>query len=374
MSTRGVVVGACAALTVAFFAVVTLPHHLLVERLFRHGNNHCQQMHVVPLCDRCPFRCSADGRSTNPVTTASKEIHRGKIIQLGTIAGIRIQVHWTFLLIVAWVALTSFFSGMNWLGAILNVGFILVLFGCVLLHELGHALAARMFGIPTRDITLLPIGGLARLERMPRKPVEEMVVALAGPAVNVVIAGLLLAVLLPTVGLQSLAAVPLGSGGFLQQLLVINVMLVAFNMLPAFPLDGGRVFRACWPRCSTIRPRREWPPQSGRFARSGSASWGLANPFLLIIAAFIFFGAAAEARQVAVREQYGGYQVRDGMLRRFRPFLYASVREIALNCLVVISGISLSSTMVSSSACFVATAFFRLSVETGSSGRGRDGS
>ena len=253
----------------------------------------------------------------------------GRSFQLGSIAGIRLQVHWTFLLIVAWVALTSIFAGMSWLGALLNIGFILVLFGCVLLHELGHALAARMFGIPTRDITLLPIGGVARLERMPRKPVQELVVALAGPAVNVVIAGVLLAVLLPTVGVQGLAAVPLRSGGFLQQLLVINAMLVVFNMLPAFPLDGGRVLRALLAMVFNYSTATRTAATVGQVCAVGLGLLGLANPFLLIIAAFIFFGAAAEARQVAVREQFGGYQVRDGMLRSFQAIpACASVHEI----------------------------------------------
>ena len=253
----------------------------------------------------------------------------GRSLQLGSIAGIRLQVHWTFLLIVAWVALASIFAGLSWLGALFNIGFILVLFGCVLLHELGHALAARMFGIPTRDITLLPIGGVARLERMPRKPVQELMVAVAGPAVNVVIAGLLLAVLLPTVGVQGLAAVPLRSGGFLQQLLVINLMLVAFNMLPAFPLDGGRVFRAMLAMVFSYSTATRTAATVGQVCAVGLALLGLANPFLLIIAAFIFFNAAAEVRQVAVREQFCGYQVRDGMLRRFQVIpADASIHEI----------------------------------------------
>ena len=113
----------------------------------------------------------------------------GNSWRLGSIAGIRIRMHWTFLLIIGWVAFTGVLAGLSPLGITMNVAFVLVLFGCVLLHELGHALAARSFGIPTRDVTLLPIGGLARLERMPKKPIQELVVAvvpedLAGAAVD----------------------------------------------------------------------------------------------------------------------------------------------------------------------------------------------
>lgn len=254
----------------------------------------------------------------------------GRSLQLGSVAGIRIQVHWTFILIVGWVALTSLATRPSLIGAALNVGFILVLFGCVLLHELGHALAARLFGIMTQDITLLPIGGVARLERMPRKPIQELIVALAGPAVNVAIAALLLAILLPTVGTQGLAAVPLQSGGFLQQLLVINLMLVVFNMLPAFPLDGGRVLRALLAMVFNYATATRIAARCGQAAAVGLGLLGLANPFMLVIAAFIFFGAAAEARQVSMREEFGEFTVRDGMRRTFRAVpAQTSVRELA---------------------------------------------
>lgn len=254
----------------------------------------------------------------------------GKSFQLGSISGIRLQVHWTFLLIVGWVVLTSVLAEMSPLATAMNVAFILVLFGCVLLHELGHALAAKLFGIPTRDITLLPIGGVARLERMPRKPYQELVVALAGPAVNVVIAAALLAILLPTVGPAGLAAVPLRSGGFLQQLLIVNVMLVAFNMLPAFPLDGGRVFRALLAMVFSYSTATRIAALVGQTCAIGFGLLGLANPLMFIIAAFIFFSAGTEAQQVAIREQFDGFRVRDGMLSSFHAVkATASIRELA---------------------------------------------
>jgi CBS domain-containing protein len=153
---------------------------------------------------------------------------------------------------------------------------------------------------------------------MPKRPIQELIVALAGPAVNIVIAGLLLAILLPTVGVSGLAAVPLRSGGFLQQLLIVNITLVAFNMLPAFPLDGGRVFRALLAMVFGHPKATRIAAAAGQFCAIGFGLLGLANPFMLVIAAFIFFSAAAEARQATFEEQFGGYRVRDGMVRAFR--------------------------------------------------------
>jgi Zn-dependent protease len=156
------------------------------------------------------------------------------------IAGIQLRIHVTFLLLIAWLAFSYYEQGGSAVAAS-RVLFILLLFACVVLHEFGHALAAKAFGINTPDITLLPIGGVARLERMPEKPMQELVIALAGPMVNVVIAlGLFVAG-----GSQAfLNPSAVEGGGLIAQLLTINILLLLFNLLPAFPMDGGRVLRA----------------------------------------------------------------------------------------------------------------------------------
>jgi Zn-dependent protease len=163
--------------------------------------------------------------------------------KLGTAFGIGIFVHWTFFLLPAWVLFSNLGLGGPVL-ALYAVALVLAVFGCVVLHELGHALAARRFGIATRDITLYPIGGVARLERMSEKPWEEFWIAVAGPAVNVVIAGLLGAFLSMTGLVNQMVPLPSLGVDFLTYLMFINLFLAGFNMVPAFPMDGGRVLRA----------------------------------------------------------------------------------------------------------------------------------
>ena len=165
-------------------------------------------------------------------------------LKLGSFAGIRVYLHWTFVLLLGWILFSHLGQGHEWAEAWRGVGFIIALFGCVLLHEFGHALTAKRYGIRTRDITLLPIGGIARLERLPENPRHELWVTLAGPAVNVVIAGVLFAVLYFVYPVNEFSQARLLEGNFLVRLMWVNVFLGAFNLLPAFPMDGGRVLRA----------------------------------------------------------------------------------------------------------------------------------
>ena len=239
--------------------------------------------------------------------------------RIGRLAGIDVYVHFTFLLLLGWVAVSYYTAHADWAEALQGVIFILALFGIVVLHELGHALAARRYGIRTRDITLLPIGGVARLERMPEDPKQELVVALAGPAVNVVLAAAIYFGWLLSSGLAPVAEVPRVGGSFVDQLFWVNVSLALFNLLPAFPMDGGRVLRAL------LAMRMDYVRATQVAARIGQ---GMAivfvfvgllfNPFLIFIGLFVWLGANAEASMVQMRSALGGIPVSRVMITEFR--------------------------------------------------------
>jgi Zn-dependent protease/CBS domain-containing protein len=243
----------------------------------------------------------------------------GWSLHLGRWLGIDVYLHFTFLLLLAFIGLSQGLVGRSLDATLGGVLFFGGLFFCVLLHEYGHALAARRYGIATRDITLLPIGGVARLERMPEKPSQEFVVALAGPAVNVVIAlGLFVGLKLGG-WWQPLSSLSATGGNIFERLLVANVFLVLFNLLPAFPMDGGRVLRALLAmKLNYTRATRI----AARIGQGMAVLFGFAglfgNPMLLLIALFVWVGAAQEATATEMKSSLSGATVREAMLTDFK--------------------------------------------------------
>lgn len=243
----------------------------------------------------------------------------GRSFSIGRIAGIKILFHWTFLLLLGFIVYAEWQKGSPTGVVFANIGFIVALFMCIVFHELGHSLMAKRYGITTKDITLLPIGGIARLERIPEDPKQELWVALAGPAVNVVIALLLY----PFVAYSgSLLGEGIGNvattQGFLYALFRVNVILVLFNAIPAFPMDGGRVLRALVAmRLGRIRATAI-ASVLGRIIAVGFIFFGLFNnPFLVLIGVFVYFGAQSENVAVQKVDLLAGFTVRSAMMTSF---------------------------------------------------------
>ncbi|WP_165222786.1 site-2 protease family protein [Aquisphaera insulae] len=239
-------------------------------------------------------------------------------LKLGRVAGIPIFVHWTFLILLGWIMLAQWGQNHELTAALAGGLFLITLFACVVLHELGHALMAQRFGVPTSDITLLPIGGVARLQRIPEHPGQELAIAAAGPAVNVAIALVLyLGFGVPFPGTLDDAA-HLERGAFWPRILEVNVFLVAFNLIPAFPMDGGRMLRALLAMRLPYAKATRLAASIGQALAIGFAFVGIqSNPMLMLIALFVWIGAEAEARQVEDRMALRGLRVRDAMLTDF---------------------------------------------------------
>jgi len=238
-------------------------------------------------------------------------------INIGSIAGTAIRIHFTFLLFLVWIFVASWSSGgpaAAWSGLL----FMVLLFTCVLAHEFGHIFTARAFGVPTPDVTLLPIGGVARLARIPEKPSEEFLVAIAGPLVNVAItAGL---VLLAGAHLDpaKLAAMESTQVSLVDRLASVNLFLAVFNMIPAFPMDGGRVLRALLAiKLGHVRAT-EIAAAIGQLVAFGLGFLGLfGNPLLIFIAVFVYLAASSEAHLVAVRAMTRDVPVSAAMMTEF---------------------------------------------------------
>ncbi|MBD3422315.1 MAG: site-2 protease family protein [Chitinivibrionales bacterium] len=227
--------------------------------------------------------------------------------KIAQIKGIDIYLHTTFLFLLALIALDSLLHGSNVIGAAGSIVTIAALFSIVVMHELGHALAARRFGIATRDITLLPIGGVASLERMPEDPKAELAIALAGPAVNIALAALFAIMLAITTGMADFADVNPLTGGILSRLIGINVGLALFNLLPAFPMDGGRVLRALMGFWKDYVSATRIAASVGKVMAVAFGIIGLyANPMLVFIALFVWFAGSQEYAMVKAKYAYAG--------------------------------------------------------------------
>lgn len=241
----------------------------------------------------------------------------GNSLKIARIWGVDIQVHWSFILILFYGA---FLFGRNAsslaAGAFYGVVVILLLFVCVVLHEFGHAIVAKYFGVNVPHITLLPIGGVAQLERMPRKPMQEFLIAIAGPAVNFALAAVLLPAALlvvsMSIGTGSMWALvsalmrtaqSMSVGGLLLTLAGTNLLLGIFNLLPAFPMDGGRILRALLALRLRYVPATRIAVLIGRGMAILFAIWGISGGgiFLLLVAFFVYVGGRGELEAVQSR-------------------------------------------------------------------------
>ncbi|MDX1476988.1 MAG: site-2 protease family protein [Saprospiraceae bacterium] len=230
------------------------------------------------------------------------------VFQIARFAGIPVKLHWTFGLLMLWVIYASVSSGLDAIGVVLSVAIVGAIFVCVVMHEYGHALTARRFGVKTRDIILSPIGGIARLSHIPERPAHELLIALAGPAVNVVIA----AVLFVVITLVEQQTPRILSAGFWsltyeQSVLLIiakiNVFLVAFNLIPAFPMDGGRVLRALLALRFARSRATLFASYAGSVFAAAFVALGVSGNDLILslIGIFIFFAANQERRVARTR-------------------------------------------------------------------------
>ena len=238
-------------------------------------------------------------------------------LNIGKVAGTVVRLHITFVLFLAWIFVSNYISS----GATIawnSLLFVVLLFLCVLLHEFGHIFTAQAFGVPTPYVTLLPIGGVAQLERIPEEPWEEFLIAIAGPAVNVVIAGALIAFAHANPRASAAMGIDDMQIPMVDRLAALNLFLALFNLIPAFPMDGGRVLRAALASRIGFVLATERAASIGQFTAFVLGFIGLFhNPILLFVAVFVYLAAASEAHSVALRAASRGVPVSQAMMSHF---------------------------------------------------------
>lgn len=243
--------------------------------------------------------------------------------RIGTFWGIPLKVHWTFSLLLIYILVLGAMEGMDAPALFWFVVLFMALFVCVILHEYGHALTAATYGVKTSDILILPVGGLARLERLPEKPLHELVVAIAGPLVNLAIFFLGLAYLYisgdgvaPLLDLREQPKPALDN--LIPQLILINAALFAFNLIPAFPMDGGRILRSFLAFFVSKRKATQWATAVGMVLALGFIVFGIysGNIILAFIGVVVLFLARAENKSVQLLEEAKQYTAEDLVDRR----------------------------------------------------------
>ncbi len=243
--------------------------------------------------------------------------------KIGQLVGVDLRLHATFLLLLGWVGMSYWAPGKSIDTMLTAAGFIAALFVCVVCHEMGHALAADRFGIQTRDITLFPIGGVARLERMPEDPRQELWIALAGPAVNAAIALILFAWLVLHHHAfhdqwEAFGRLGVVAGPFIERLAIANISLVLFNLIPALPMDGGHVLRALLASRMTYKKATQLATSCGKSLALLLGFAGLfVNPMLVFIGLFVWIGASQEACASQIGSALSGTSARAAMITEF---------------------------------------------------------
>ncbi|MDB9720974.1 site-2 protease family protein [Winogradskyella sp.] len=262
-------------------------------------------------------------------------------LSLGKVSGIRISVHWTFSLLIVWIVFDELKRGGNAKSILFNITFILAVFGCVVLHELGHALMAKRFNIKTEKITLLPIGGMASFEKLPESPKQELLVVIAGPMVNMVIA-ILLYFIVPVQRFMQLdftetfeVLMRYNIQSFLFFLFIVNIGLVIFNLIPAFPMDGGRILRALLAlKIGRVKATKIATTLGLIMAVLFFLIGLLYNPFLIFIALFVFLGALSENQMVQHLAWLNGHTAEEAMLLNITTFNPKDTIDIVVNKIV----------------------------------------